>query len=139
MIKHKVLSPREYNTWINIKQRCYNKNDPAYKYYGGRGITLCKEWENSFEAFLNDVGRRPTSKHSIDRIDNSGNYEPSNCRWATHKEQGRNTRRVILSMKKATEIRALYIKGNLSQKDIGLMYNCGPHVIYQVLNYKSWN
>lgn len=81
----------EYETWTGIKQRCYNQKCWAYKWYGGKGITVCDRWLNSFENFLSDVGRKPTPKHSLDRYPNkTGNYEPCNVRWATAKEQGRN-------------------------------------------------
>jgi len=81
----------EYNTWKGVRQRCNNKNDPAYKHYGGRGIKVCKRWDD-YELFLKDMGHRPSTRHSIDRIDNDGNYQPDNCRWATLSEQRRNTR-----------------------------------------------
>ena len=84
----------EYHTWSNMKQRCLNPNRSDYARYGGRGITICQEWIDSYEQFLADMGRRPTLQHSIDRIDNDGNYEPSNCRWATLPEQRSNQRRV---------------------------------------------
>lgn len=80
----------EYNVYNHMKQRCLNPRDKRYDRYGGRGITICDRWLDSFEAFLEDMGRRPSSAHTIDRIDNDGNYEPGNCRWATQKQQQRN-------------------------------------------------
>ncbi len=79
----------EYRAWINMRTRCLNKNYRDYKYYGGRGISICKEW-NNFTIFLKDMGQRPSSTHSIDRKDNDGNYEPTNCKWATKSEQAFN-------------------------------------------------
>lgn len=80
-----------YKTWISMKQRCYNPNSYGYTYYGGRGIIVCDRWKTSFKNFLEDMGERPEG-HSLDRINNNGNYEPSNCRWATSKEQSNNKR-----------------------------------------------
>lgn len=81
-----------YTAWANMIRRCCDKKDMAYKNYGGRGIAVCKAWLESFDVFLADMGRKPTRKHSLDRIDVNGNYEPTNCRWATTKEQARNKR-----------------------------------------------
>ena len=86
----------EYRCWNGIKDRCYNINSESYNYYGGRGITVCDRWINSFENFLEDMGRKPSKLHSIDRIDNDGNYEISNCKWSTKSEQVRNRRKTIM-------------------------------------------
>jgi hypothetical protein len=91
--KHNNSSSLEYSAWRAMKQRCLCPNAIHFKHYGGRGIKVCDRWINSFENFLKDMGKKPSSIHSMDRIDVNGNYEPNNCRWATPKEQAKNTRR----------------------------------------------
>lgn len=97
--KGNFSNTRLYHTWENMKSRCLNKNSPEYKNYGGRGITICDEWNNNFLSFrdwsLQNGWNEEHKKNeiSLDRIDVNGNYEPSNCRWATYKEQMNNQRR----------------------------------------------
>jgi hypothetical protein len=93
-ITHGMSRSSEFKIWTGIHQRCTNPNSEFYKYYGGRGISRCARWE-SFEAFYADMGPRPSPKHTIDRIDNDGNYEPGNCRWATKAVQASNTRKNV--------------------------------------------
>ena len=88
MCDKKYQSP-EYNSWRAMKARCLNPNN---EHYGGRGIRVCKRWLNSFDNFLKDMGSRPSAKHSIERINNNGNYTPKNCCWTTQPEQLKNRR-----------------------------------------------
>jgi hypothetical protein len=87
-----VTRKPEYGIWIDIKTRCFNPDSWSYRDYGSRGIRMCAEWQDSFEAFLRDMGPRPSAEHSIERENVNGHYEPSNCRWATRAEQGANKR-----------------------------------------------
>jgi hypothetical protein len=91
---HGMSRTSTYQVWLNMVNRCIDPKDAAFSQYGGRGITVCERWRNSFENFLADMGERPSSK-SIDRINNDGRYAKDNCRWATRAEQARNTARTI--------------------------------------------
>lgn len=86
----------EYEAWCHMISRCTNENNKDFHHYGGRGIIVCPKWLKSYKRFLADMGRRPGKGYSIDRIDTNGNYEPSNCRWVTQKEQCHNTRANLL-------------------------------------------
>lgn len=93
----------EYSCWRAMIQRCVDRRHEAYRHYGGRGVQVCDRWlfgderfKDGFECFLDDMGSRPSSGHSIERIENDGDYEPSNCRWATQTEQNRNTRKNLM-------------------------------------------
>ena len=107
--KHGLCSSKEWKIWQGIKRRCFSSNDHNYINYGARGITLYKEWINNFESFYNylesSIGLHPGDPYSLDRINNDGNYEPGNIRWATPKQQCRNMRRTVLTEDKVKLIR----------------------------------
>lgn len=127
---HGMSDSPEWGIWKSMKQRCQNSNHSNYPLYGGRGIKVCPEWENSFEQFYEDVGPRPSPNHSLDRIDGNGNYEPSNVRWATPTQQSRNSRKVrpITFNGKTQCVRAW-------AKEIGI----NPITLYSRLNHYGWS
>ncbi len=107
-----------YHIWISMKARCNNKMYIDYKNYGGRGISVCDRWLHSFENFYEDMGPKPTNKHTIDRINNNGNYEPRNCRWITRLDQANNKRsNIIITYKNKTQSLAHWCR------ELGLKYS----------------
>jgi|SRR5882757_693574 len=88
--KHGLRWVPEYQTWCDMKSRCYNDNCKNYKYYGGRGIKVCARWKDSFSNFYDDMGSK--NGLTLDRIDVNGDYDPNNCRWTSWEIQGKNRR-----------------------------------------------
>ena len=91
--RHTGAETPTYKSWLAMRRRCVDPKKPGY---AGQGVTVCERWRDSFEAFLEDMGERPSRAYSIDRIDNSKGYEPSNCRWATRSQQQRNKRNNVV-------------------------------------------
>ena len=131
--KHRMIDTPTYNTWSLMKNRCNSKTSRDYIHYGNRGITVCSRWSESFECFLEDMGEKPEGK-SIDRIDNNAGYKPSNCRWATSSEQGRNKRTTKLSIEVARAIR----KDSRKYKDIASEYGVSTSCVGAVKRNETW-
>jgi hypothetical protein len=128
----------EYNSWRAMIKRCTNRNHEAYSRYGGRGITIDARWlgANGFKKFLADMGARPAGK-TLDRINTNGNYEPTNCRWATSSEQHRNTRTTKLSLDKARRIRKLAVEGK-KPSQIAHFFRISNSHVHAVLQGACW-
>jgi hypothetical protein len=136
----------EYHAWADMRQRCINPKVKAYKNYGARGISVCERWKKAdgFENFIADMGRRPSPTHSLDRINNDGNYEPDNCRWATRSEQRRNrrfelTRGAALSFAKLAPQQIIDIRSDCrSQRIIAEFYGVSQTMISKIKLKKAW-
>jgi len=132
-------------------QRCYSKTHRAYRLYGARGIEVCNRWRfgtadlNPVEAFAQDMGERPSSSHSLDRIDNDGNYEPGNCRWATPLEQSRNNRNCrLLTLNGKTQsvtewAEELSLSRSTLYKRLDAGYTAEEALLSQRVNERRWN
>ncbi len=136
---HGMRHTTEYQAWRNMKDRCTNAKSAKYHRYGGRGITVCDRWKDSFMAFYTDMGKKTFSNAEIDRKDNDGNYEPGNCHWTTAINNRQNRSTSKLSMEKAREIRRKYNTGNYTQEELSTIYGVSYASINRVLKYKAWN
>jgi hypothetical protein len=126
---HGQIKSSEYSSWVNMKNRCLNPKTIGYSAYGGRGIKVCKRWRNSFEEFFKDMGSKPTPRHTLDRKNPDGNYEPNNCRWATEEEQQNNRR----------NNRVIEYKGeSLTVSQLARKYNQNPQLVLERVN-KGWS
>lgn len=135
--KHSLSKHKDYELWCGIVKRCENAKSTSYPNYGGRGITICARWRQSFAHFLADMGPRPSSQHSIDRLDVNGNYEPGNCRWATRAQQAQNTRRTKLDGELAEGVRLLAATG-LPKAAIARALSLHYSSVKQVAYRKQW-
>lgn len=128
----------EYNAWANMLSRC-KPNSPDYKHYGKNNISVCESW-HSFENFFRDMGEKPTPKrnYSIERINVLGNYEPSNCKWATQEEQCQNQRDLQLSKELVLEIRKTFSLGGISKVALAKTYNVSLASVRAALAYRTW-
>jgi hypothetical protein len=125
---------KAYNAWHQMVDRCTNPENKSYARYGGRGIRVCDAWLD-FEKFYADMG--PSNGLTIDRRDNDGNYDPSNCRWATRAIQQRNNSRTRLTEEIVADIRSMHASGQL-QKTIAEKYGISDAYVSQIVNFKIW-
>lgn len=140
MPKHGLRKHPLYNVWWNMKTRCYRKNYKQYKDWGGRGIRVCEKWINNFVSFYNWAIKNGHAKGLvIDRIDNNGNYEPSNCRFVTRAISGQNKRN-ILTWDEVREIRniKLLFGDSISSREIGDAFGISTSEVWNITRNKNW-
>ena len=124
-----------YRCWLNMRIRCLSKKSNGYRHWGGRGITICERW-NIYRNFLEDMGERPPGT-SLDRINNDGNYEPGNCRWATPVEQTRNNRNTRLTLEIAESIREA-VRGGERKSVLATKWGVNRSLVTAIINNSIW-
>jgi hypothetical protein len=130
---HGMNRTTEYNVWNGMRARCHNKNEACYPRYGGRGITVCEEWKNSFSSFFKDMGRAPAGCQ-IDRIDNEKGYSKENCRWVSPQENAQNRRSNKLSIDDVKMIRA----SSMSIYELAEQLQVNYSVVWNALRGRTW-
>ncbi len=134
--QHGLTKTGEYKSWIGMKSRCYNSNYPWFNRWGGRGITICDQWLNSFEKFLKDMGNKPSTKHQIDRENNDIDYTPDNCRWVLAIVNTQNRSTTKLTKEDVHKIKHNYNK--MTRSDIAKLYNVTASTIGSILRGATW-
>lgn len=134
---HGLADSSTWKTWKAMRQRCSNPRSREFVRYGARGIKVCERWQ-SFANFLADMGERPSETHSLDRIDNDGNYEPGNCRWATVKEQSENKRPTLRTKRALPEIRTRLANGE-SRASIARSLGLDPSTVSRIATGERWS
>jgi hypothetical protein len=126
-----------------MNSRCYVPSNARWQRYGGRGIQVCDRWRNDFGAFLGDMGRKPSPRHSLDRANNDGDYTPDNCRWATPRQQNRTSQGELSRNAKLTagdvrEIRRIYAAGEMTQIPLAKRFGVSQTNISDILRRRTW-
>lgn len=135
--QHGMRFTPEYKAWSNMKSRCYRVKDISYPRYGGRGITVCKKWRESFTAFYLDMGNMPIPGMQLDRINSDGNYDPENCRWATRKDNVRNREVTKLDPGTVYTIKRLHMVG-IKGAEIARWLDLSASLVQHILHGDAW-
>ena len=142
-LKHGLKKHYLYSKWTDIKSRCYSETNKNYKNYGNRGIKIFPQWKDNFKLFydwiIENLGNRSSKLYSLDRINNDGNYEPGNLRWATKSEQSQNSRIAKIDSQMAKNIYNLYLTDNKSISEISELLNCSYSIVKHIVDGRTWN